>query len=65
MKKNTSNVVLPYEPQFTGHREAERRRAETRAWLNKRERQLAEKGLETSIAPEQKEKESTASPADR
>ena len=29
----TSNVILPYEPGYTGHWEEEKRRKETREWL--------------------------------
>ena len=29
----TSKFILPYEPGYTGHWEAEKRRKETREWL--------------------------------
>jgi hypothetical protein len=28
-----SKIVLPYEPDYVGHREAEKRRRETKEWL--------------------------------
>ena len=34
----TSKFILPYEPGYTGHWEAEKRRKETREWLRQRER---------------------------
>lgn len=36
MERN-SQIVLPYEPGYTGHRDAARRRQETREWLRRRE----------------------------
>jgi hypothetical protein len=36
------DVVLPYEAQYVGHREAEKRRRATKEWLRQRERELAE-----------------------
>ena len=36
----TSNFILPYEPEYTGHREEEKRREETREWLRERKREL-------------------------
>ena len=38
-----SKIVLPYEPDYVGHREAEKRRQETKEWLRRRERELAER----------------------
>jgi hypothetical protein len=37
----TSKFILPYEPGYTGHWEAEKRRKETREWLRQRERDIA------------------------
>lgn len=37
---DTSKIVLPYEPGYTGHREAERRQEETRRWLEEREKMI-------------------------
>jgi hypothetical protein len=37
----TSKLLLPYEPGYTGHWKAEKRRKETRAWLRQRERGIA------------------------
>lgn len=37
----TSKFILPYEPGYTGHWEAEKRRKQTRAWLQQREREIA------------------------
>jgi hypothetical protein len=35
-----SKIVLPYEPEYVGGREAEKRREETKQWLRNREREL-------------------------
>jgi hypothetical protein len=45
----TSKIVLPYEPDYVGHREADERRKETKEWLRLRERELAERS--PSIVP--------------
>jgi hypothetical protein len=45
-----SKIVLPYEPDYFSHREAEKRRQETKEWLRQRERELAERS--PSIVPE-------------
>lgn len=45
-----SKIVLPYEPDYVGHREAEKRRQETKEWLRRREREFAERS--PSIVPE-------------
>jgi hypothetical protein len=37
-----SKIALPYEPSSTANRDADRRREDTRAWLARRERELAE-----------------------
>jgi hypothetical protein len=37
----TSKIILPYEPGYTGHWEAEKRRKETREWMRQREREIA------------------------
>jgi hypothetical protein len=49
----TSKFILPYEPGYTGHWEAERRRKETREWLRQREREIAA----PSIVPEMPERD--------
>jgi hypothetical protein len=36
--RQKSRLVLPCDPEYTAHREAERRRQETRQWLSQRER---------------------------
>jgi hypothetical protein len=36
--RQTSRLVLPSDPQYTAHREAQKRRQETREWLLQRER---------------------------
>jgi hypothetical protein len=41
----TSKFVLPYEPGYTGHWEAEKRRKETCEWLRRREREVAAPAL--------------------
>jgi hypothetical protein len=50
----TSKIVMPYDPAYTGHRDAERRRKETRAWLEKRERELGFFKDAPSVVPESK-----------
>lgn len=40
MERN-SKIVLPYEPSYTGHREAARRRQETCEWLRRREQAVS------------------------
>ena len=45
-----SKIVLPYEPDYVGRLEAEKRRQETKEWLRQRERELAE--CAPSIVPE-------------
>jgi hypothetical protein len=35
-----SGVLLPYDPQYVGHREAEKRRQETSEWLRQQELKL-------------------------
>ena len=47
-----SRTILPYEPQFTGHREAQKRRELTRIWLRLRERELAREQESPSIVPD-------------
>jgi len=37
-----SKIVLPYEPQYTGHRELEKRCEATKEWLQRREFELDE-----------------------
>jgi hypothetical protein len=44
-----SKIVLPYEAEYVGGREAEKRRKETKEWLRNRERELANS---LSIVPE-------------
>jgi hypothetical protein len=44
-----SKIVLPYEPEYVGDREAEQRRKETKEWLRNRERELDNS---LSIVPE-------------
>jgi hypothetical protein len=36
--RRKSSLVLPCDPEYTAHREAEKRRQETREWLLQRER---------------------------
>lgn len=35
-----SGVLLPYDPQYVGHRKAEKRRQETSEWLRQQELKL-------------------------
>jgi hypothetical protein len=46
--RQTSRLVLPCDPQYTAHREAEKRRQQTREWLRQRERTR----VAPSIVPE-------------
>jgi hypothetical protein len=52
-----SRIVLPYEPQYSGHREAEKRRKQTHDWLAQRERELAELHQAPSIVPDRTHEE--------
>ena len=45
-------IVLPYEPQYVGHRNAEERRKAVSEWLRQRERELDEHPS-PSVVPEQ------------
>jgi hypothetical protein len=54
----TSKFILPYEPGYTGHWEAEKRRKETREWLRQREREIAA----PSIVPEMPVRDATLTP---
>jgi hypothetical protein len=47
-------LVLPCDPEYTGHRDAEKRRRETREWLLQRERA----SIAPSIVPDEPERES-------
>jgi hypothetical protein len=38
----SSKIVLPYEPQYVGHRDAEERRKAVSEWLRQREREVDE-----------------------
>jgi hypothetical protein len=56
----TSKVRLPYEPGYTGHWEAKKRRQETLDWLRQREIEVAAQRLRDvvpvpSIMPEEAE----------
>jgi hypothetical protein len=46
--RKASRPVLPCDPQYTAHREAQKRRQETREWLLQRERT----SVTPSIVPE-------------
>jgi hypothetical protein len=43
-------LILPYEPGYTGHWEAEKRRKETKAWLRQREREAFASSRERETA---------------
>jgi hypothetical protein len=50
-----SGVLLPYDPQYVGHRQAEKRRHETGEWLRQQELKLSEpsgRAQSPSIVPE-------------
>ena len=47
-----SGIVLPYEPQYVGHRNAEERRKAVSEWLRQREREVDEHHA-PSVVPEQ------------
>jgi hypothetical protein len=46
-----SRIVLPYEPEYVGHRSAEERRKAVSDWLRLREREL-DKHHAPSVVPE-------------
>jgi hypothetical protein len=54
--RDTSHLVLPCDPGYTAHRDAEKRHRETRNWLRQREREIAA----PSIVPESGEPEAPA-----
>jgi hypothetical protein len=54
--RDTSHLVLPCDPGYTGHRDAEKRHGETRDWLRQREREVAA----PSIVPERSEPDAPA-----
>ena len=51
--RRKSSLVLPCDPEYTAHREAQKRRQETREWLLQRERAK----LAPSIVPDAPEPE--------
>jgi hypothetical protein len=51
--RQKSSLVLPCDPEYTAHREAEKRRQEIREWLLQRERA----SLAPSIVPDAPEPE--------
>ena len=51
--RQKSQLVLPCDPEYTAHREAQKRRQETREWLLQRERAK----LAPSIVPDAPEGE--------
>jgi hypothetical protein len=51
--RRKSQLVLPCDPEYTAHREAQKRRQETREWLLQRERAK----LAPSIVPDAPEGE--------
>jgi hypothetical protein len=40
-KRTMSKFTLPYEPEYTGHRDAQKQHQETKEWLLRREREVA------------------------
>jgi hypothetical protein len=46
-----SKFILPYEPEYVGHHDADRQQRETKEWLRKRESELTEGS--PSIVPKQ------------
>ena len=46
-----SGIVLPYEPQYVGHRDAEERRKAVSEWLRQREQEVDEHPS-PSVVPE-------------
>ena len=46
-----SSLTSPLDPQYTGHRDAERRHQETIDWLKRRERELGFVKDVPSVAP--------------
>jgi hypothetical protein len=57
--RQSSKLILPCDPNYTAHWEAEKRRKKTREWLRQRERGLAQAPSIVSETPE------TAAPAER
>lgn len=53
-----SKILLPYEPNYVGGREAEKRREQTKEWLLERERTLAK--VSPPFAPEDTPKDKNA-----
>jgi hypothetical protein len=51
--RQKSRLVLPCDPGYTAHREAEKRRQQTREWLRQRERASATPSI-VPEAPEEK-----------
>ena len=51
----TEDTVLksPLDPHYTSHRDADRRREETREWLKQRERELGFTRDAPSVSPDQ------------
>jgi hypothetical protein len=52
---SVSGVLLPYDPQYVGHRQAEKRRQETGEWLRQQELKLLKperRQQSPSIVPE-------------
>ena len=56
--RRKSQLVLPCDPEYTAHREAAKRRQETREWLLQRERVQRERAsMAPSIVPDVPEAE--------
>jgi hypothetical protein len=50
-----ASLISPIDPQYTAHRDAEKRRRETREWLERRERELGFVSDAPSMVPEKRE----------
>jgi len=52
MATKASTLISPIDAKYTGHREAEERRRQTREWLDKRERDLGFVSDAPAVAPD-------------
>jgi hypothetical protein len=52
-----SSLISPTGPQYTAHRDEEKRRRETREWLERHERELGFVSDAPSMVPEKREQQ--------
>ncbi|HUC51690.1 MAG TPA: hypothetical protein VMA30_20080 [Xanthobacteraceae bacterium] len=58
--KSPSKFVLPYEPQYTRHREAEKQQQDARDWLRRRERETTSPAIVPELAPDHEREDQKA-----